>query len=521
MLYDINGVFDLHNNVIDYLRDTVIKYPNKRALTDKNGTIIFSELYNQAKVLASQIILKTNAVYNKPIAVIMPKCKECVVAFMAIAMSGNFYCPIDTKMPDNRKQKIMNTLEPVLVIKFDNKSSLEYECSELLYNDALSVKGNVDDSIIEKQLSKILSVDPLYVLFTSGSTGNPKGVVVSHVSVIDYIEWTRDTFNFTEQTIFGNQAPFYFDNSVMDIYNMVFSGAEMVVIDEKLFSFSKELFSFMSEKKVNTIFWVPSALIGECKYLENRSNEDLLPELKNILFCGEIMPTKHLSMWQNTYPTVRVANLYGPTEITDVCSYFEIDRIFSDNDILPIGKACRNMEIIIYDEEKQWISSVGEIGEILVRGIGLAKGYYKDIAKTNVAFIQNPLHNDYIDLVYKTGDLGKLCDDGNIIYVGRKDNQVKIQGYRIELGEIEHVATIIAGVNKAYAVVNDEQKIVLLVEASSDDVNQKDIYRKLKANLPRYMLPSEIIIWDGIFPLNQNGKIDRVELRRNIELYRK
>ena len=131
------------------------------------------------------------------------------------------------------------------------------------------------------------------------------------------------------------------------------------------------------------------------------------------------------------------------------------------------------------------------------------------------------MHNDYIDLVYKTGDLGKLCDDGNIIYVGRKDNQVKIQGYRIELGEIEHVATIIAGVNKACAVVNDEQKIVLLVEASSDDVNQKDIYRKLKANLPRYMLPSEIIIWDGIFPLNQNGKIDRVELRRNIELYRK
>ncbi|MDY3739997.1 MAG: amino acid adenylation domain-containing protein [Selenomonadaceae bacterium] len=502
-------------NVIDYLKATVEKYPNKKAITDKNGTITFNELYNQAVALANVIIKQTNYVHNKPIAVLMPKCKECIIVFMAIVMSGNFYCPIDTKMPDNRKQKIIDSLKPALVVRNDNKSLVEYECSDLFYDVVLQGNDLTDDNLVKQQLSKILSIDPLYVLFTSGSTGIPKGVVVSHAAVIDFVQWTQETFRFSSSNVLANQAPFYFDNSVLDIYNMVLGGSSLVILDEALFLFPEQLFECLCANNVDTIFWAPSALISVGRIFSNECRINL-PSLKNILYAGEVMAVKHISLWMNMFEDALFANLYGPTEATDICIYYKFDRTFDSEEVIPIGKPCRNMEIIIYDEEKQCVSANNEIGEILVRGIGLSKGYYKDMAKTNTAFIQNPLHNDYIDLVYKTGDLGKICDDGNIIYVGRKDNQVKIQGYRIELGEIEHVATCIDGVSKACAIATEDQKLVLLVETSSNKITQKGIYQYLKNNLPKYMLPAEIIIWDGEFPLNQNGKIDRVRLKYNI-----
>lgn len=495
------------NNIIEAFRATVRKYPTRVAVVDKNGKLTFSELYDKSIRLAFHIISKTSGLKNKPIAVMLPKSKDCLVAFLAVAMSGNYYSPIDIRMPEKRRCAILENLKPVVFIGEENYSGGEVD---IIYGESICEEYNED--IVKTQVSRLLSVDPLYVLFTSGSTGVPKGVVVSHASVIDYVHWLEDTFKFDENTIIANQAPFYFDNSVLDIYSMIILGTRLVITEDKIFSFPRDLISYLSENNVNTLFWVPSALRGlaNCDAFAN-INQNL--DLKMILFCGEVMPTKYLTLWQKKFPYALCANLYGPTEITDVCAFYVVDREFADNEIIPIGKPCNNMEIIILDENNN-MAVQNKSGEIYVRGIGVAKGYYRAPEKNKTAFIQNPLHNDYMDIVYKTGDLGYWDENDNIIYVGRVDNQIKHQGYRIELGEIEAAAISLNGVNIACAVYTKSKQIELYVEVVTKDIDAKMIFRKLKEYLPKYMVPKNIVIYDGPLPLNANGKVDRVLLRR-------
>ncbi len=494
------------NNVIEYLKKSAEKFPNKVALVDSRGSMTFAELDCMAKKIAMDIISKTNGIVNKPIAVMMRKSKECIAAFMGIVYSGNYYSPIDLSMPKSRVNLIMEKLTPVMLI---SEIETDYE-NAIMYENCM--QNEINETIIEQQFKKVLNIDPVYVLFTSGSTGTPKGVTVSHAGVIDYTEWLKRKFDFDEDTIFGNQAPLYFDNSILDIYSCMKNGATVYFIEEKMFSFPHQLMKYLTEKRINTIFWVPSALIGVAD--SGVLLDDIkLPELKQILFCGEVMPAKQLSKWMKTFKNTVFANLYGPTEITDVCSYFILDRIYNDDECVPIGKACENTEILIVNENCKR-ATVNECGEIMVRGIGVAKGYYKDGEKSKNAFIQNPLHNDYYDIVYRTGDIGKIDETGNIIYIGRKDNQIKYQGHRIELGEIENAAISVDGIKRVCAVLAEKKnKIVLYTTVEVEKMmDEKTIYRAMKEKIPRYMLPSEIYIVEDM-PLNVNGKIDRVYLK--------
>lgn len=494
----------MKKNVIEYLKETVNRYPNKIAFSDVNGDMTFTELDNIAKKIAVEIIRRTNGIVNSPIAVEMPKGKECIAVFMGIIYSGNYYSPIDISMPRERINLILQNLDPILIISY--KKEAEKYCS---YEFCL--RNNIDEMLIKNQLHKIISADPVYVLFTSGSTGIPKGVVISHEAVIDYVEWLKDKFDFNSNTIFGNQAPLYFDNSILDIYSTIKNGSTMCFIEEKLFAFPNQLIRFMYKKGVNTIFWVPSAMIAVAESNALESAEKL-PQLEKILFCGEVMPTKQLSKWMSFYKETVFVNLYGPTEITDVCTYFIVDRTYKDEEVLPIGKACENMDVFIINKENKQ-AGIGEIGEILVRGIGISKGYYKDDDKSQASFIQNPLHKNYRDIVYKTGDMGKIDENGNIIYIGRADNQIKYQGHRIELGEIEKAAISVQGVKRACAVYSDvRNRIVLFVTLTNCCLTEKDIYIQIKQKLPKYMLPSEINIFEAM-PLNVNGKIDRISLK--------
>lgn len=499
------------NNVIDYLSDIVKRFPDKVAFSDSNGDVTFAELNEKAQKIAMEIIRKTDGKNNVPIAVVMKKSKECIIAFMGIVYSGNYYSPIDPSMPMERMDLIFETLEPALVVT-NNGTTLNNipQENQVFYEECMD--NTYDAECIKRQVEQVLSVDPVYVLFTSGSTGRPKGVVISHASVIDYTEWLAKEFKFDEQTVFGNQAPFYFDNSILDIYSALKNGSRVYIIDEKLFTFPRQLMKCISDNKINTIFWVPSALIAVADSNVLEAEDIELPRLHKILFCGEVMPTKQMMVWRRKYKDALFANLYGPTEITDVCTYYVVDRDYKDDESLPIGKACKNTEILIINEENRK-ADIDEVGEICVRGIGVAKGYYRNKDKTAEAFVQNPLHQDYMDIVYKTGDLAKVNGEGNIIYIGRKDNQIKLQGHRIELGEIEAAAMSIEKVIRACAVFADvRKKIVLYVILQEEDINEKAIYKELKTKIPKYMLPSEIIIKDEM-PLNVNGKIDRVRLK--------
>lgn len=492
-------------NVLEYLQASAERFPDKVAFADDVQEVTFGELHDRAISLAWQIRLRCGEVRRQPIAVYMKKSVDCIVAFLGIAYSGNFYSPLDMTSPVERNNKILEVLQPVAIVYADEENMLEGSWKNIMLLEKR------EGSAQELHVSGICDADPLYVLFTSGSTGQPKGVVISHRSVIDYAEWLADTFAFDEHTVFGNQAPFYFDNSILDIYSTLRNGSTTYIIPDVCFTFHKRLFAYLNEHKINTLFWVPSALVSVAN---GRALEELrLEHLEKVLFCGEVMPNKQLNIWRKAYPQALYANLYGPTEITDVCAYYIVDRDFADDEPLPIGKACTNTEILVLDENNQLVTGQG-LGELCVRGTCLSLGYYGNKEKTEAAFVQNPMNPYYRDMLYRTGDLVRYNERGEIEYVCRKDFQIKLQGHRIELGEIETATLALPEVGQACALYDEDKKrIMLFISLSKQGVDEKQIYQQLKAKLPWYMLPGKIILLEEL-PLNLNGKIDRVRLRK-------
>ena len=485
-------------NVLEYLRKSANEYPEKIAVIDENKRMTFSQINTYAMQLASHILSECGEIYNKPIAVYMDKGIDCIVAFMGILYSGNFYVPIDKKSPRERIEKILEVLEPIAVISQSGQINDRERWINIDYEAGKD--SSFDEGELMRHLSNVLDIDPVYVLFTSGSTGIPKGVAINHRSIIDYTEWLHNKFGFDDQTVFGEQAPFYFDNSILDIYSTLKNASTMVIIPEDFFVFPNRLCKYLNENKINTIFWVPSALIGVAN--SGVLEKERLLYLEKVLFCGEVMPNKQLNIWRKLYPDLLYANLYGPTEITDVCAYYIVDREFQDDEPLPIGKACENTQIIVINEENILVKE-GEIGELCVRGSCLSLGYYRDFEKTDNAFIQNPLNKCFYDTIYRTGDLVKYNEFGELVYVCRKDFQIKHQGHRIELGEIEIAASSISGVYQSCALYNTEKKKIVLFYVGEETLTEKEVYACMAKKVPKYMLPA-IICKIEKFPLNVN-----------------
>ena len=426
---------------------------------------------------------------------------------LGAAYSGNFYTIIDTKMPLPRIEKIFETLEPSLILtdekfldKIPDTKIEKLTCSEL-------AEKNIDEESLRRVTRKINSMDILYVLFTSGSTGVPKGVTVGQRSVIEYTEWVTKTFSIDENSVIGNQAPFYFDNSVLDIYQMVSTGATLNIIPRPLFMFPARLLQYVSENKINTIFWVPSILVAvaNCGILDELN----VSCLKKILFAGEVMPAKQLNQWLRKFPDALFANLYGPTEITVDCTYYIINRNFSDTDSIPIGIPCNKGDVLIIDENNALVKGSAK-GELCVRGSSLAYGYYNNPEKTSEVFVQNPL-SDYPEIIYRTGDIVHYNERGEIIFDGRKDFQIKHMGYRIELGEIETAAVSCHGVQEVCCLYDNSKSKIILCYVG--ELNSDQFAKKISEILPRYMIPSRYEQLINM-PHTSNGKIDRQLLKK-------
>ena len=501
----------MQKSVIEYLSKTVSLYPDKLAVKDANQGVTFKKLWDDSCNIAC--VISGFGLKNAPVCVFVPKGCQMIEAFAAINMSGNFYVPLDTKSPDSRVKSILSVLDVNLVVT----DRAHYDVLKGFYDKNVVVVEDVLENCFYGQswnpdLSRQIDTDPVYSIFTSGSTGTPKGVVISHRGVIDYIDWAVETFNVDSNTVIGNQAPFYFDNSTLDIYLMYATGATLCVIPEEMFIFPAKLVDYLNENKITFVFWVPFVLI-------NVANMNILaskkPEcLRDVLFAGEVMPNKHLNYWRKYLPECRYANLYGPTEITVDCTCYFVDREFADDESLPIGRHCRNSDVMILVDRKRK-AGIDEQGELCVRGSSLALGYYNDWEKTKKSFIQNPLNTHYPELIYCTGDVVYENELGEIIYVGRKDSQIKHNGYRIELGEIENAIMASEIVENCCVVYDFQNKKIVLFYQSVNDVNMGEFRKMVSAKIPRYMLPSEYHRED-VLKQNGSGKIDRAYYNKKV-----
>ncbi len=508
-------------NVIDYLKRTVEVFPEKQAFTDGNSGLTFRELFDAAERGASFICER--GLFNRPIVIFMKKSPEEAAAFCAVLMSGNHYVPIDEEMPKRRIELILENVKTGIIIC--DETTLE---QAKLFNDESEKvlwKDMVKHEILEKQLSevsrKMTGKEPAYVLFTSGSTGIPKGVACSHESVIDYAEQLVKTLNITENTRFGEQAPLYFDASLKEFLSTLKTGATTVLIPHELFRTPIPLIEFLNREKINTLCWVVSALT----FVSAFGTLDIVkPEyVETLTFVGEIFPIKQFLLWKKALPKARMFNLYGPTECTGVSTFFEIPDGYSPKDAIPAGKPFEGTKLWLVGEDGKVIpqnvtaNANGRdpdgIGEICIGGKGVALGYYNDPERTAEVFTEREIDGQ-TERIYRTGDLGRFDEDGNLVFVSRKDYQIKHMGHRVELGEIEASVSEIPGVRLCACTHSKESGKITLFYVG--DIEKADLTRELRKSLQRYMLPNKAVKLDTM-PTTATGKIDRKKLNEEAD----
>lgn len=491
----------MHYHVIDYLQQEARSIPNQIALSDASDQLTYLEVMNIVS-RAGRAIASGIGQRNQPIVVCINHSVRDVLSFFSIAFSGNFYVPIDPGLPAGRIQDMVDTVQPAAVLTSDSKA-LPFQAGSIPVWTLEQLAAGAPDGPEPWKNAK--DTDLLYVMFTSGSTGIPKGVAICHRSVIDMVEQFQAVFHFPEHSVFGNQAPFDFDVSVKDIYLSLKVGGRLEILEKKLFSFPKLLIQRLNERQVDTIIWaVPALKIISSLRAFHRDKPRFL---RDIMFSGEVMPPKTLAYWREALPNARFVNLYGPTEITCNCTYHILDGQQDPDAPIPIGKAFPNCSVFLLDDREE-VQEENRLGEICVTGTCLARGYYRRPDLTEKAFAQNPLCDALPEPMYRTGDLG-CYQNGRLIFMGRTDTQIKHMGHRIELGEVELCANGSACVESAACVYDQEYARILLFYLGTCPPEQ--LSAVLQKKLPRYMLPNRIYPVT-VFPQTRTGKIDRRKL---------
>ena len=502
------------NSAIRLLERAARRWPERTAVEEEGGSVTYGALLDRARAVGTAL-LNRDLGGGRPVVVYLPKSIDALSIFFGALCAGDPYVPVDAHIPMNRLEKIVENLRPgCIVTREDLAGNLEGlslgETKVLLLPDLAETAA--DEAAVAAAVDAVIDTDPIYIMYTSGSTGTPKGVTIPHRGILDYAGWVVSAFAFDETTVMANQAPFYFDNSTFDIYGTLRCGGRLLLTPESLFLFPLKLPEYLEAHGVTSIFWVPTVMINVANAgaLEGRT----LPKLRNVAFCGEVMPNKQLNIWRRALPHCQYANLYGPTEITDVCCYYKVDRDFQDHESLPIGRACENTRVLVLTEEGRE-AAVGETGELCVLGTGVALGYWNAPELTARAFVQNPLRPDFPERMYRTGDLAFWNEDGNLMFLGRRDSQIKLKGNRIELGEIETAAMCVPGVENACALLDSQRERIVLFAETGAALNLRQVNKILKQYIPQYMLPGKLVAMERL-PHTANDKIDRVRLRASL-----
>ena len=495
-------------NAAEYLERSAARVPDKIAFSDASGAVSYSRMLHDAQALGT-VLAAVPGCCNAPVAVMIGRTVKSLIAMQGVLQSGNYYVPLDEQMPEARMRRILDQVRArAIVYTEQNRAAAEKlaDCAPLISLDE-AVTHAPDPALLHARREEILDIDPVYVLFTSGSTGAPKGIVISHRAILDFTAWMTDFCGYTEHEIFGNQAPFYFDLSGKDVYQTLSLGASCHIFEKKYFTFPMLLLKAMEEQGVTAINWATSAfhLVAASGALTKYAPT----HLKKAALGGEALQARYVNLWKAAVPGLQVVNMYGPTETTIDCAAMHLTREYRDDEAIPIGRACRNKQILLLKDDLT-PAVPGESGEICVRGSGLAAGYFADPAKTDAAFIQNPLCPDFRDILYRTGDMAVQKEDGYLYFLARRDGQIKHMGYRIELGEIEVALHSVAGMQAAACLYDGARDRILCVYAGEPEADV--LAKTLRTLLPKYMLPNLYEKLESL-PYNANGKIDRVQLK--------
>ena len=500
-------------NLMEYLDAAYERAPQKTAFTDGENGLTFGELYNAARSVGT--FLSRQGYCREPVVVFMPKCPETVAAFLGAVCGGCYYVPIDRETPRVRAQMIFERMRPRAAICSDGETRAAIEgmgpdtgCQAYDYADISQTAH--DAGLLSRIREDAIDTDPVYTVFTSGSTGVPKGVVANHRSVTDYIENLSEVLGFDGGTVFGNQAPLYADACLKELYPTLKYQAVTYLIPKKLFSFPLKLTEYLNRHQINTVCWVPGALTMISGY--GALEKDPPRHLKTVAFGGEVFPVSQFNKWRAALPGTRFFNLYGPTEATGMSCWYEADRDFGPDEAIPIGRPFRNTGVLLLDGDRP--AAPGGTGEICIRGTCLAMGYWG--GHEHAAFCQNPLTaGAYAERIYRTGDLGRYNERGELMFVARRDSQIKHMGHRVEPGEIEAAAMRLNGVSAACCVYDARKRRLALYYVSGEcegegetGVSATALAAHLRDCLPGYMVPHAMTRLD-VMPRTPNGKVDR------------
>lgn len=471
----------------------------------KDEHVSYAELNNlanrTARFLSQRGIKKTDVVSISG--------QKSVLTFASMIACLKLGCPyviLDPDSPVERLRKILSTCRPSLLFAepdlIDRLAEVAVDLAiELVDKNSLTEAGNSDNLI---ETSSVTGSNAAYIMFTSGSTGFPKGAVMTHANVLNLIAWSQKTFSITIDDTLTNVNPLYFDNSVFDFYAALFTGARLLPVSKEETSDPKLLVEKIDEGAATLWFSVPSLLI----FLQTMRATDgkHLRSIRRFIFGGEGYPKAKLKQLFDTYaPATEFFNVYGPTECTCICSSYRLtDEDFSDlQGLPPLGHIAPNFDYLIID------------GELCLLGPNVGRGYYNDPERTAESFVQNPTHDKFIDIMYRTGDLVRLnAADGKLYIEGRKDNQIKHMGYRIELEEIEAALHCLDYVDEAAVLHSNDGGLsrIVAVVATTQDFDHEQIRRDLKQIVPAYMVPS-VFHREKMLPKNPNGKVDRRQLK--------
>lgn len=493
-------------NILEFLENTAPRLGDKTAFADESGSLSFDKLMHLARAGGS--FLLGRGIYRQPVAVFMDKSPRTIAAFFAVIYAGCCYVPLEKGMPLHRLRMILQRLQPQAIICDDASAPV---ANDLGWDDKVIdsnelFAAEIDDEALAAIRRRQIDTDPAYIVFTSGSTGVPKGVTACHRSVIDYANSLCPVIGASEDSRFAMQVPLYVDACMKEILSVIKCGSTAFLMPQSLFMSPLRVLDFLNRYEINTICWVASALTlvsGLGAFEEGRPEH-----MKTVCFGSEVFPVKQLHLWQKACPEARFINLYGPTEATGMSFYFNVDRDFAEGEAIPVGRPFDNTDFFLLREDDTE-APAGEPGEICIRGTALSLGYFDDPERTAAAFTQNPLNPHYPETVYRTGDIGRLNERGELVFISRKDSQIKNMGHRIELGEIESCACLCGGVESACCLFEKEKSKLYLYYMGTAD--EKSVQKHLRKELPRYMVPTKLCRMQTL-PLLPNGKIDRKSL---------